>query len=125
MRAAGSAGQTGTGSPVFDAANDLPGDFLRNVFPGSIGLGLVIAAVGVAAWFVATGPDRWRATSGWSLVGVSGLLLLTNGTDGLVLGLGSRATTVCVLAALGLSLTVPAREREEAHREPERTLDLA
>jgi thiosulfate dehydrogenase [quinone] large subunit len=105
------AGFTGDGNlswtAVFSAENDLPGDFLRNLFPGSVLLGLVLVLAGIAVWVVRPASDTRRSVIGWCLVGVSTALLLTYGTDGLILRLGSRATTVCLLAALGLALTVP------------------
>lgn len=98
---------------LFESANDFPGDFGRNVFPGSIGLGLVLALVGVVVWCVAAAEPSVRRGVGWAGVAASAALLATYGPDGLILGLGSRATTVAVLAALGLSLTAtgPASSR--------------
>ena len=103
------AGLTGDGAwNLFSQENDVPGEWGRGTFPGSIALGAILLAVGVAGWFVAT---RWegsrRSTVGWALVGISVVLLFTYGTDGLVIGLGSRSTTVCITAALGLALATP------------------
>lgn len=100
-----SGGFTGDAFTLFEQRNDFPGDFGRNVFPGSLALGSLLVVIAAVAW-VAIGPlgSRVRA-AGYGLVGVSALLLLTYRDDGLLIGLGSRASTAAVLAALGLALT--------------------
>jgi hypothetical protein len=91
---------------LFTAGNDIPDELGRTTFPGSIALGLLLAALGIVAWLVAGAADRrTRTLAGWSVVAVSAALLLTYGSDGLVVGLGSRAVTAALLAALGLALT--------------------
>lgn len=102
------AGFTGDGNEtwtLFTGGNDVPDEFGRATFPGSIALGLVLVAVGAAAWAVAQAGPRARTVGGWALVAVAAGLLATYGTDGLALGLGSRAVTATLLAALGLTLT--------------------
>lgn len=99
-------GITGDGSfTLFEQKNDFPGDFGRNIFPGSIALGLLFIVVGLAVWALAGRPATDRRIAGYILVAVSALLLVTYGTDGLILHLRSRATTAAVLAAVGLSLS--------------------
>lgn len=101
-----SGGLAGDGSfTLFDQANDLPGDFGRNVFPGSIGLGLAFVALAAVAWIVSTRAGSAAAAVGFGLVGLAAVLLLTYGEDGLLIRLGSRASTAAVIAALGLALT--------------------
>ncbi len=112
-----SGGITGDGSfTLFEQSNDFPGDFGRNVFPGSIGLGLVFVAVGVGLWFLGDAPVATRRAVGWAIVALAGLLLATYGTDGLLIRMGSRATSAAVLAAAGLCLTVTGREGADADR---------
>lgn len=107
------AGFTGDGNDtwtLFTGGNDVPDEFGRGTFPGSIALGLVLVAVAIAAWFLAGAAERVRTAAGWSLVAVSAVLLFTYGADGLALSLGSRAATAAVLAALGLALATPGAE---------------
>lgn len=111
-----SGGLTGDGSfTLFDQANDFPGDFGRNVFPGSVALGLLLVAIGVITWIGAARSGSAVRTAGYGLVGLSALLLMTYGEDGLLIGLGSRATTAAVLAAVGLTLAAgPMGQPDEA-----------
>lgn len=104
------AGVTGGGDwNLFSQANALPGEWGRGTFPGSIAIGVILIGLGVAGWFVAEKlAEQQRRIVGWALVGVSALLLLTYGNDGLIIGLGSRPGNLCMLAALGLALAVPA-----------------
>lgn len=98
---------------LFGARNDVPGDFGRNVFPGSIALGLVLVATGVvAAVLVHRFDERRVRLAGWGIAAVSAAALLTYGRDGLLIGLGSRASTAAVVAALALAMAVgPRRAR--------------
>ncbi|CAN5157226.1 hypothetical protein BH18ACT4_BH18ACT4_03710 [soil metagenome] len=104
------AGFSGSGDwHLFSQDNDLPGEWGRGTFPGSIALGLGFVILGAAAWFVTDRLDqRSRRVVGWVLVGVGASLLLTYERGGLVIGLGSRPGNACMLAALGLALAVPA-----------------
>jgi hypothetical protein len=122
------AGFTGDGDWVlFSQANDLPGDWGRGTFPGSIALGLGFVVVGVVAWSMAERvSEQQRRFAGWALVGLAGVLLLTYDQGGLIIGLGSRAGNACMLAALGLALAVESRapapdsatELASSHRQP-------
>jgi len=101
-----SGGLTGDRSfTLFEQANDFPGDFGRNLFPGSIALGILFIALGAAVWVASSRSASILSVAGYALVGVSAVLLLTYGSDGLLLRLGSRATTAAVVAAVGLSLS--------------------
>jgi len=93
---------------LFGARNDFPGDFGRNVFPGSIALGAIFVVLGLAAVFSDRIAESARSAVGWALVGCAALMLVTYGADGTLLGLGSRATSAAVVAALGLAVAVPA-----------------
>lgn len=107
------AGIAGSGDWVlFSQDNDLPGEWGRGTFPGSIAIGLGFVVVGVAGWFLADRVDvRLRRIAGWALVGIAVALLLTYEQGGLVIGLGSRPGNACMLAALGLALAVsPGRD---------------
>jgi hypothetical protein len=104
------AGFSGDGNDtwsVFTGGNDIPDELGRGTFPGSIALGLLLVAVAIAAWRLTDAGRRVRTTSGWALVVLSVVLLATYDTGGLAIGLGSRAATAALLAALGLSLTGP------------------
>jgi hypothetical protein len=108
------AGFTGDGNDtwtLFTGGNDVPDEFGRGTFPGSIALGLVLVAVGVAVWVLVEWAPRYRSGGGLVLVVAAAILLLTYRSDGLALGLGSRAVTAAMLGAVGLSLTEPSRER--------------
>jgi hypothetical protein len=108
------AGFTGSGDwLLFDQANDVPGEWGRGTFPGSIALGLAFVAIGLLGWWALEHLDRDRLRwLGWATVGVAGLLLLTYRQGGLVIGLGSRPGNAAVLGALGLALARPADEPE-------------
>lgn len=113
------AGFTGSGDWVlFSQDNDLPGEWGRGTFPGSIAIGLGFVVVGVTGWLLADRVDlRPRRIAGWALVGIAFALLLTYEQGGLIIGLGSRPGNACMLAALGLALAVPPR-RDGAAQEP-------
>jgi hypothetical protein len=103
------AGFTGSGDwNLFSQSNDLPGEWGRGTFPGSIAVGLAFVVAGGAGWLVAgrAAPGVRRAI-GWGAVAVGAALLLTYDSGGLLIGLGSRAGNACMLAALGLALAVP------------------
>ena len=95
----------GTWWGPFAEGNDVPGDFARNVFAGSILLGLILIALGVAMALVIPRLDEAvLVPAGWTIVGISALLLVTYRADGLIFGIGSKAGTAAVLAAAGLTL---------------------
>lgn len=103
------AGLSGDGNrswTLFDGSRDVPDELGRGLFAGSIALGLLLVVMGVVGWFLAGAAEGVRRGFGFGLVGASVVLLATYGPDGLFLGLGSRASTACVLAALGLSLAL-------------------
>lgn len=109
------AGFTGDGDwHLFSQDNDLPGQWGRGTFPGSIAIGLVFVALGVAAWFADRLDPPVRRAVGWGAVGLAVVLLLTYRQGGLVVGLGSRPGNACLLAALGLALAVDVRGRSGA-----------
>lgn len=108
-------GFAGDGSfTLFEQRNDFPGDFGRNVFPGSIALGVLFVALGIAAWVLAGRAAHLARPIGYGLVAVAALLLVTYGPDGLIIGLQSRASTAAVLAGLGLALTSSSQRRAPA-----------
>ena len=102
------AGLTGGGDwNLFSQGNDIPGEWGRGTFPGSLALGLGFVAVGVGTWFLVDRLDPGgRRVLGWAMVGIAAVLLATYRPDGLVLGLGSRPGNACMLAALGLAAAV-------------------
>lgn len=114
------AGVSGAGDwLLFDQANDFPGDWGRSTFPGSIALGVAFVALAAIVWAVAPRPCPHRGRIlGWVLIGVAACLLFSYRSDGLVIGLGSRAGSAAMLAALGLSLAVPPPGEREPAAEP-------
>ncbi len=111
----GGEGLTGTGYTLFTGNTRLPDDLAKNLFGGSVVLGLIMAVLG-AAGFVAA--DRLniarRRIVGGTLAVAGAVLFLTYGPDGLILRLGSTTTTACVIIALGLRLAL-----QPTHAEPE------
>jgi thiosulfate dehydrogenase [quinone] large subunit len=100
-------GFTGTGFSVFAGNRGLPDDLAKNLFGGSVALGLIIAAVGAAGIAVATLLDvAQQRIVGIALAVVGAVLFLTYGSDGLIIRLGSTTTTACVAIALGLALAI-------------------
>ena len=101
-------GPTGTAFTIFDGGGPLPGDLARNLFRGSIVLGLLLALVGVAGFIVTTRgvPDLSRRV-GVATTTLAALMFLTYSSDGTIIGLGSTTTSACVLAALGLAMSFP------------------
>lgn len=72
---------------LFGASNDLPGDVGRNVFPRSILEGSSSPPL-ESRWCCCFRHSTRRRGPGWSLLGLAGLMLVTNGTDGTVIALG-------------------------------------
>jgi hypothetical protein len=104
------AGFTGGGDDpwtLFVESNDVPDEFGRGTFPGSIALGLLFIGIAIAIWILARAGHQTRTTGGYLLVAVAAILLVTYRSDGLAIGLGSRAVSAAVLAAGGLALTAP------------------
>jgi hypothetical protein len=102
---AGAGGDGNDTWTLFTGGNDIPDELGRGTFPGSIALGLLLAVLAVATWRLADAPAHVRTTGGWLIVGVAAVLVLTHHDSGLVIGLGSRAVSAAMLAALGLTLT--------------------
>lgn len=95
---------------LFGSRTDLPGDFGRNVFSGSIALGLVFVALGTAALLSARLADRARLAAGASLLVLAAVGVFTSGPGGTALGLHSTTGSAAVLAALGLVMIPPGRD---------------
>ena len=103
-------GLTGTEFTIFDGSAPLPNDLARNLWGGSVLLGLVLALVGGLGIVVARGSDERRARGvGFAAIAAALVMFATYGVDGTVLGLGSTTSSACVLAALGLGLAFPPR----------------
>jgi len=114
------AGLDGAGDWVlFSQDNDIPGQWGRGTFPGSIAIGVAFVVLGAAVLFTADRlAEQQRRVIGWTVVGVSAVLLITYEQGGLIIGLGSRPGNAAMLAALGLALavSVPAPERSDEGR---------
>lgn len=96
---------TGGGDRVLFGSGGWIANFGQNVFPGSVALGLLLIALGIGAWFLSELDNRdLLRYLGWGTVVVATILLATFSADGTILGLGSKASTAAVIAALGLSL---------------------
>lgn len=109
------AGFTGTGFTLFNGTTSLPDDAGRNLFGGSIALGLIVAAIGAAGILCATRlAESQQRVAGIALVVLGVILILTYRSDGLILKLGSTTTTACVIVALGVSLAMPSRQADSA-----------
>jgi len=108
-------GLTGTRFTLFSGRTGLPDDLAKNLFGGSVALGLIMAALGAAGLVAASRLDISRQRMvGAALTVVGAVLFLTYGPDGLILRLGSTTTTACVIIALGLGLAI-----QPDHAEPE------
>jgi hypothetical protein len=76
-RAAGVTGDENATWSLFDQRNDFPGDFGRNVFPGSVSLGLLLVVLGLAVAFGAPKlPAAQARAAGWALLGVTLVVLV-------------------------------------------------
>ncbi len=103
-------GLTGTGFTIFDGSAPLPNDLARNLWGGSVLLGIVLALVGCLGLIVAKGSDPQRARIvGLAAIATGLVMFATYGVDGTILGLGSTTSSACVIGALGLALAVPAK----------------
>ncbi len=104
---------------LFSQSNDVPGEWGRGTFPGSIAIGLAFVVLGAAGWFVADRlADQPRRIVGWVTVAVAAALVLTYRQGGLIIGLGSRPGNAAMLAALGLALAVPAVRSDRERTSP-------
>ena len=102
-------GLDGAGNWVlFSQDNDIPGQWGRGTFPGSIAIGVAFVVLGAAVLLAADRlVEQQRRVIGWTVVGVSAVLLITYQQGGLIIGLGSRPGNAAMLAALGIALAVP------------------
>jgi hypothetical protein len=109
---AGFSGEGATRWTLFSGADgevrDIPDEFGRNVFTGSLALGglLVVLGLGVVACGRLTANAR--RVAGWAMVGVAAAMALTARVDGTAVGLGSSAATAAMVAAAGLALAAGA-----------------
>jgi uncharacterized membrane protein YphA (DoxX/SURF4 family) len=85
---------------LFGGATDFPGDFGRNVFAGSIVLGIVLVVLAAGTWLTAGRPAARVVGLASALVG---LVLLVAYSDGGNL-LGAKPSSAAVFFATGLFL---------------------
>lgn len=107
---AGFGGDGNSSWTLFGGRTGLPDDFGRNVFPGSIASGILLLALGLAAFAVSKLRAELQHVVGWVLTGFGALLMATVGSDGLLIGLGSRSSTSVLIIALGLALGFERRD---------------
>lgn len=99
---------------LFTGRNDIPDEFGNAIFPGSIALGLIIAAFGAAAVALGRSRGQVRRAVGIGFIVLAALLLATysDSPDTLIVGLGSKPVHCGILATVGLCLLPwPRRER--------------
>jgi hypothetical protein len=103
-------GLTGTAFTLFNSkGRNLPNDLGKNLFGGSVLLGLLIAVVGVLVLVLAPRLDAARQRLLGTVIAVIAVLsVFTYDASGLFIGLGSTTTTAAVVAALGLSFAIAA-----------------
>jgi hypothetical protein len=108
-RSAGLTGDENSVWSLFDQSNDFPGDFGRNVFPGSILLGIVFIVLGatVAALAGRMDPNRFRVP-GLVLGTVSMLVLVFAAAPRVEGWLGLRSTSTAMLLVLAFAMALPA-----------------
>lgn len=106
-------GLTGSAFTLFTSnERDLPHDFVRNTFGGSVLLGLLFLTVGVAA--VAASPrltPTARRNVGTAVLLVAIGLFTSTDEQGTALGIGSTITSAVILAALAVSLLTSHADR--------------
>ncbi len=114
-------GLTGTAFTLFNSkGRDLPNDLGKNLFGGSVLLGLLIAVVGVVVLVLAPRLEAaQQRVLGIVLAVVAVGSVFTYDASGLFIGLGSTTTTAAVVAALGLSFALAADggDRREHHED--------
>lgn len=88
---------------LFGSSTDFPGDFGRNVFAGSVLLGLFFVALGAVAWLTAGRPSA--RISGAVAVGLAAVLIVAYRDSGNLLA--AKASAAAVLVAAGLYLLTP------------------
>lgn len=114
-RAAGLTGDENKVFSLFDQPNDFPGDFGRNVFPGSILLGIVFVAIGlVVAFALPRLEPSATVIIGWVTLAASLVLLVFVSTPRTEGWLGMRNSSVAMIAVLAFALISPARRPEGA-----------
>lgn len=99
-------GPTGTAFTLFSGRSDLPDDLGRNLFGGSVLLGVIIIAVGVVGLLLVRLRLDQQRIAGMVIGAIGIILAFTYGPHGLLLRLGSTTTTACFIVALGLALAV-------------------
>lgn len=88
---------------IFGSRTGFPGDFGRNVFPGSVLLGLLLVALGAVAWLTAGQPSA--RISGAVAVALAVVLIIVYRDSGNLLA--AKASSAAVLLAVGLYLLTP------------------
>lgn len=96
---------------LFGGDSDFPGDFGRNVFAGSVALGVLFFVLAVTVWFTS---GRRAALGPAALFAVlAGLLVLTYRDDGNLLAARPAAAGVMLAVSLYLGSTAASRHRSE------------
>jgi hypothetical protein len=121
-REAGLTGDENSLWSLFDQRNDFPGDFGRNVFPGSILLGLLLFVLGLAVAFGAPKlPAAQARAVGWVLLGASVLVLVFVAAPRTEGWAAIRPSNVAMIAVVALTLISPAGALGGSRRRPPTT----
>ena len=99
-------GLTGTAFTVFNGSTPLPNDLARNLFGGSVALGLIMVVVGLVGLLAARLPAQQGRVVGLVALVAGVVVAATYSDDGTLIGLGATTSTACILVALGLALSV-------------------
>lgn len=103
-------GVSGTAFTVYADPAKFPGDLVRNLFGGSVALGVLLIVIGLAAWIAQRRCAPAVSTIlGVVLLGAAAIMFVTYDLDGTIVGLGSTTSSATVIAGLGLALTVRPR----------------
>jgi hypothetical protein len=118
-REAGFGGDENATWSLFDQRNDFPGDFGRNVVPGSILLGLLLLALGLAVAFGAPKlPDGQARVAGWALLGVTLLVLIFIAAPRTEGWWGIRPSNIAMIMVAAFTLISPTVTPAHAKRDP-------
>ena len=116
-RAAGLGGDENDVFSLFEQSNDFPGDFGRNVFPGSIAAGLGFLVIGAALAAASPRVDAAKLRVAGLTLAVASLLVLVFAAAPRVEGwLGLRPSSIAMVGVVALALIKPV-SKDSNHRD--------